>query len=379
MDARIKLTSLIVIASCLGADYSTRNFVVSAPDRHLAKQVAEAAETYRHDLAIQWLGHELPAWSEKCPVAVRIAPQAGGQTSFGFVHNGQGSVPIGWKMEIFGSPERILDSVLPHEVTHTVFATHFGCPLPRWADEGACTTVEHESERNKNHELLIRFLKSNRGIPFNRMFALKQYPDDIYPLYAQGYSLARFLILQGGPRHFVKYVGAGMAMEQPGIEPRAWDKATQQFYGYADLSELQVRWVSWVKQGCPSTIKSPAAEIARAPEPATQPNAIAQITERESALFTNSTPPVAIADNWYVALSTGSAKEAHGTVAMQLGSAVAHDSSGYRPGSLRGSQSLEALDQNAADSVNTSRIQPQSIYISRPEIELRASPGTKLR
>ena len=53
---------------------------------------------------------------------------------------------FGWDMKIQGSEERVLDSVLPHEVTHTIFASHFRQPLPRWADEGACTTVEHVSE-----------------------------------------------------------------------------------------------------------------------------------------------------------------------------------------------------------------------------------------
>ena len=43
---------------------------------------------------------------------------AGGATSFVF---DRGEV-FGWKMNIQGSRERILDSVLPHEVTHTIFA-----------------------------------------------------------------------------------------------------------------------------------------------------------------------------------------------------------------------------------------------------------------
>ncbi len=70
----------------------------------------------------------------------------------------------------------MLDSVLPHEVTHTIFASHFRRPLPRWADEGACTTVEHPSERTKQQQMLIEFLHTNRGIPFHPMFAMKEYP-----------------------------------------------------------------------------------------------------------------------------------------------------------------------------------------------------------
>ncbi len=80
-----------------------------------------------------------------------------------------------------GSRERVLDSVLPHEVNHTIFATYFRRPLPRWADEGACTTVEHFSERQKQQTLLIKFLKTERGIPFSSMFVMKEYPATCCP------------------------------------------------------------------------------------------------------------------------------------------------------------------------------------------------------
>ncbi len=165
---------------------------------------------------------------------------AGGATSFMF-DNGQ---PFGWQMTIQGSYERLLDSVLPHEITHMIFATHFGRPLPRWADEGACTSVEHPSEKAKQHHLLINFLTTGRGIAFNHMFAMQEYPDDILPLYSQGFSLARFLISQGGRREFIAYVGDGM-------EWNNWTAATKKHYGYQSLSELQVAWLEWVRQGSP--------------------------------------------------------------------------------------------------------------------------------
>jgi hypothetical protein len=154
-------------------------------------------------------------------------------------------------MKVFGPPDRLLDAVLPHEITHTIFATHFGRPLPRWADEGACTTVEHESERSKNHGMLISFLGASpsRGIPFNRMFTMKNYPHDILPLYAQGYSLARFLIQQSGRRQFLDYIADGMENERPGLELAAWDQATLRHYGFEDLSDLQVQWIRWVREG----------------------------------------------------------------------------------------------------------------------------------
>ena len=243
MEARIFHAALSAAALLsLGAGYRTTNFIVSAPTPQLSREIADSAECYRRELAIEWLGHELPRWSQPCPITAHVSPRlnAGGATSFMFQHGR----PFGWRMTIQGSQSRVLDSVLPHEVTHTIFATHFGRPLPRWADEGACTTVEHESEKMKQHNLLIHFLTHHRGIAFNRMFAMKEYPQDILPLYSQGYSLARYLIMQGGKKQFVKYVGDGMRMNN-------WTAATKKHYGMTSLSELQITWLDWVRHGSP--------------------------------------------------------------------------------------------------------------------------------
>src|SRR6187431_414191 len=201
--ARVVSTSTLLVCVCLlplgsvanaAAGYKTTNFTVSAPTPQLAKEIGDQAEVYRKQLAIEWLGQELPTWSKSCPISADVAPNkgAGGATSFIF---DRGEV-FGWKMNIQGSRERILDSVLPHEITHTIFASYFRQPLPRWADEGACTTVEHRSEIAKQERMLIDFLKTRRGIPFSDMFAMKEYPHDVLPLYAQGHSLSGYLIAQ---------------------------------------------------------------------------------------------------------------------------------------------------------------------------------------
>jgi len=254
MEARLLRAALLVaVVMSLGASrpyYSVRSphFIVSAPTKQLAEEICQAAEQFRRDLAIEWLGHELPPWQMPCPIKADVSPNlgAGGATSFVF----RGGAPSDWTMNIQGSRERVLDSVLPHEITHTIFATHFGRPLPRWADEGACTTVEHASEKAKQDNFLIQFLTPDaggktRGIPFNRMFQMKDYPPDILPLYSQGYSLARFFIEQGGKPKFVQYVGEGMRTSD-------WPTTTQKFYGFSSLSDLQLTWVEWVRRGSPA-------------------------------------------------------------------------------------------------------------------------------
>ncbi len=276
----------------------TTNFVVRAADSNLAKQVAHEAEKYRASLAKEWLGHELPIWNEKCPIKVEIAPHGGGETSFVFVGEPGAGVPTQWSMRIFGPPDRLLDAVLPHEITHTIFATHFGRPLPRWADEGACTTVEHESERKKIQELLIEFLtpgpnKPTKGIPFNRLFVMMNYPqnpDGMLPLYAQSYSLARFLILQKGRAHFVQYVGAALAQLQYEEDTGAWDRVTQQYYGFKDLSDLQLTWKRWVELG---SNDSDIAKLARSSQPsANAVDAMSGLVDRTNSRVIASVEPI---------------------------------------------------------------------------------------
>jgi hypothetical protein len=244
MEALLVRCAILAAAfASLGASYRTPNFIVEAPSAQMAKQVGNAAEKYRRDLAVDWLGKEMPNWSQPCPITAQIGEHlgAGGATSFVFEH---GEV-FGWRMNIQGSLVRILDSVLPHEVTHTIFATHFRQPLPRWADEGACTTVEHPSEKAKQQMMLVDFLHTGRAIAFNRMFAMKDYPQDVMPLYSQGYSLARYLIAQGGKRKFLSYVADGMADEN-------WTRVTKKHYGVVSLAALQNNWLDWVRQGSPA-------------------------------------------------------------------------------------------------------------------------------
>jgi hypothetical protein len=251
MDAHLLRGALVAVAvASLGANYRTENFVISAPTPALAEQIGRTAEQYRRELAIEWLGQEMRTWAQPCPITAHVGEHlgAGGATSFVFEH---GEV-FGWRMTIQGSQTRILDSVLPHEVTHTIFATHFRQPLPRWADEGACTTVEHVSEKSKQQNMLIDFLRTGRGIAFGQMFTMKEYPHDVMPLYSQGYSVARYLVAQGGKKKFLTFLADGLRDEN-------WTRAINKFYNVPNLAALQSNWLDWVRKGSPSLETAPAA------------------------------------------------------------------------------------------------------------------------
>ncbi len=293
MEARRSRLLAVVVALFVftGASYRTPNFIVQTADPQLAEQIGKTAEKYRRELTILWTGQAMPDWSQPCPMTVHVGAHlgAGGATTFLF---DRGEV-YGWRMNIQGSAERVLDSVLPHEITHMVFASRFRCPLPRWADEGGATSVEHASELARHHRMLIQFLRSGRGIAFNQMFAMTEYPADVMPLYAQGFALAEYLIMQGGRRKYVEYLGEA-------LQTQNWSAATQHHYGFRDLGALQNTWLGWVAQGFPAIApknpeSKPAVQLAsinrRLPRP--ESNLIYHVQGRASEpVATNELVPV---------------------------------------------------------------------------------------
>src|SRR5262245_16858274 len=101
MEARLLCAALVAaLWVSLGASYRTQNFIVSTSPPQYAREIAEQAEVFRRELSKEWLGAELPDWSEPCPIVVQISPDlgAGGATSFMFDRN----QPYGWQMSIQG-------------------------------------------------------------------------------------------------------------------------------------------------------------------------------------------------------------------------------------------------------------------------------------
>lgn len=272
-EARGILILLSLVAwSCVAADnrvpYRTPNFVVTAPTAEFAKQVGDSAEVYRRDLAIEWLGKEFPGkWSSPCPITVKVGQiGAGGATSFSFDRDSRGEMHVfGWSMTIQGSEERILDSVLPHEITHMVLACHFRCPLPRWADEGAATLAEHESEKRQQVLRTKQLLNSRQRIPLSKLVTIMQYPSDmreVLNLYAEGYSLVELLIQKGGKTGKSRYLRFLAEALRNG-----WDSATKKYYNYRNLDELETDWHKWIAAGSP-TLGLPEGQILASDDPA---------------------------------------------------------------------------------------------------------------
>ncbi len=247
--------------------YRTANFVVHAPTQEIAQKVGDCAEYWREELAIDWLGKKLPNWYKPCEVTVKVGQiGAGGATTFSF-DNGE---VFGWRMKVQGTLERILDSVVPHEVSHTIFACHFRRPLPRWADEGAATLVEHISERKRQMDILQQVTRTRDRIPLAQLLQIDEYPKDmqkVLALYAEGYSLADFLVKWHGDKGkqvYLEFLKDALATN--------WESSFRKHYGFQSLSELDQQWDRWLIAGSPDIRRDDAALVVAnqpSPRPAT--------------------------------------------------------------------------------------------------------------
>ena len=246
------------VFASFGASYRTQNFVVEAPTPQVALQIGQAAEVYRKEKALQWLGREMPPWSEPVPLRAKVTMSgAGGATSFVF-HGGQ---VLDQKMNIEGSLDRLLSSVLPHEVTHTVFAFHFRQAVPRWADEGGAVLSEDDAERNRHDQLCRQILNSGNAMPLRRLFALTEYPRNVMVLYAQGYSVTDFLVSQSSRPAFLNFIAHGMQ--------QGWDSAVQTHYRYRNVEELEQAWLQHLRdtRGQPTQLARNTAPAGGADDP----------------------------------------------------------------------------------------------------------------
>ncbi len=236
MQRRYLLAILVGVWACMGAQFRTPNFIVNAPTPQIAQQIGQHAEHYRREKATLWLGQEMPTWPQPCPLYVQVNMEGpSGATSF---HFGQGQV-LGMKMEIQGPLDRLLASVLPHEITHTVFAFHFRQPVPRWADEGGSVLSEDDLEKDRHDKLTRSILNQGQQIPMRRLLSLKEYPREVMCLYAQGYSMSDFLVKRSDRRTFLAFVGHGMQ--------NGWDSAAQSFYGHRSVEELEEAWLKHLR------------------------------------------------------------------------------------------------------------------------------------
>ncbi|HYT92511.1 MAG TPA: hypothetical protein VEL76_27595 [Gemmataceae bacterium] len=239
---RPALAALVALTS-VGASHRTPNFQVEAPTPEVARQVGAAAERHRKALAVLWLGKEMAPWAETCALQVDITLNGtAGSTTFDFAND---RVCVR-KIKVRGQLDRVLSSVLPHEIAHTIFAHQVRQPVPRWADEGAAVLAGDLIDHQRFDRQMRRLLQTGQEMSLRRLFACQDfppYPEQILALYAQGYSVSRFLLEVGDRQTFLGFLARALR--------EGWDNAVRVSYRYQSVDQLEVAWRAWVRKQVP--------------------------------------------------------------------------------------------------------------------------------
>ncbi len=257
-------------AEPVGIQFRGPNFVVHAPTQVMARVIASEAEYHRQTLALKWFGEELPNWPKPCVIRFTSGLGGnGGAGSFTFGKNADGKqVMRTAEMELRGDFMATLTSTLPHEVMHALLASHFGKPIPRWADEGVAVLCESEYEQANHDAKLRELLSAGRGLRLKVLLPLGEYPKDMMALYTQGHSVVRFLVHQSGPvgvpllkdiphvgglfknggadRHQRLLAFLHLGMKENKAE--SWRKAAKEVYGFESVDALEEAWLEWLSK-----------------------------------------------------------------------------------------------------------------------------------
>jgi hypothetical protein len=152
---------------------------------------------------------------------------------------------------------KMLDAVVPHEVTHVVLADLFPSrQIPRWADEGMAVLSEPPAEQ----ALRVRDLADplDKDVLF-RLDALmtSDYPGGTYwaLYYAQSVSLTRYLSELGTPPQFVRFVRATQGSNI--------DTALRQTYKIDGVADLEARWKAHARASLNPATASAAEDVKR--------------------------------------------------------------------------------------------------------------------
>ncbi|MDA7978500.1 MAG: DUF1570 domain-containing protein [Pirellulales bacterium] len=214
----------------------SENFVVNGPSREYAAEVLEQAEIYRRELALAWLGEELPLGEGPAIIQVRLSDEKDEAITWP-INSRSREHHLVW---ITSKSELALGSTLAHEITHVVLATRFGDAFPHWANEGIASICDDERTKKIRSRLIREYAKTGRWPKLRDVLIAENISPTNQHAYTVSVSLTRYLLSRGTHADFV-------AFAQRGIQS-SWDRAAQECYGFSSVEQLAAAWQSWAAQ-----------------------------------------------------------------------------------------------------------------------------------
>jgi hypothetical protein len=221
----------------------TSNFrILHNQSKELVDKVGRVAEETRLRLQKKWFGGESSVeWDGKCSIYLhpdrkKYSEKAGLANALGHTRTfSWGRDVQSRSIHLPAQQSRMLEDVLPHEVSHSVLAVRLQGKTPRWADEGMAMLAETPTAV---YECLIRLpqYKRDHALFGIEILMLTEEQDHFQSLeyYSQSTSLVQYLTKLKGPQTFVSFLQTSIAKDYP--------TALKQHYGISGYAELQKRW-----------------------------------------------------------------------------------------------------------------------------------------
>lgn len=224
----------------------THNFhILHRGNRPLAERFARAAEQARSAAFLRWFGEAGTGWRPRCDIYLYTSDLSfhratGVPKSVPGVSTTQGERGrvFSRRIDLRCNDPHVLNAILPHEITHIVFADYFGSSLSAWANEGIAVQVEPRNRIWLHLRNLPVYREQGRLLPIASLIRLAGYPSPqkMGPFYAQSASLVAFLIQEHGPRTLVQFLQDSQA--------QGYEDSLQRHYGVT-LQELDRRWLRY--------------------------------------------------------------------------------------------------------------------------------------
>lgn len=237
------LFALTVSVPAFGAGHAfNENFSVltppqtsSAEAQAYAERVLQQAETYRKQLALEWLGDELSPGAGRTMINVEFSDEDSALT---------------WRIDnplrkyhmlyLAMSPDRAVGSGLKHEIIHVIMATRFPHPnrLPAWLEEGIASRYDDRERVTHRHEMVLEYARTGSWPSLERILSSRNIASGDYSAYAIAESLIDFLLTRGDKATLLNFAADVATGNVQG--------ALHVHYDMGSIDELESTWHKWV-------------------------------------------------------------------------------------------------------------------------------------
>ncbi len=239
----VSLAASIAMPRVQGAGFvHSSNFTVftpAEPNREaadaFARAVLDRAEQLRKQIAIEWLGEELP-------------PSVG-QVLLNVDYSNKPDSGLTWAKDhpdrklhavlISTTPGQLPDGVLAHEMAHCVLATRYPHPnrLPAWLEEGIASQYDDANRQQIRQRIMSWFATTGNWPRLAPILNSKRVHSDDQEAYALAATVTEVLLERGTRQKLLQF---GELVGKAGLEG-----ALNQCYGIAGTAELELLWKAW--------------------------------------------------------------------------------------------------------------------------------------